>query len=271
MNMRIPFVSVLAVALATAACGGGDDSPSTTRGPDAAPSGLAGTAWEATEIYVDGEPVGIVAGSRVTFEVGADGTVGGTTGCNSYFGEAVITPDGIRIGQLGMTEMACGEPLNTQEATVIRILEKADRWAITSGILTLGAADGSGGMDFAPPGPVIDALLSGTEWILETIIEGDAARTPARATEATIRFDVPANAFSGSTGCNDFNGEVIVVPPEISVENIAWTERGCEQSIMEQENFVLDVIRAASEIGIAGDLLTIRDDGTRALVYRAVA
>jgi len=270
--MRISFVFVFAVAVVAAGCGGGDDSPSTTGGPDAAAPGLDGTAWEATEIYVDGEPVGIAAGSRVTFEVGADGAVGGTTGCNSYFGEAVITPGGIRIGQLGMTEMACDEPLNTQEATVIRILENADRWAITSGILTLGAADGSGGIDFVAPGPVIDALLSGTEWILETIIDGDAARTPVReATEATIRFDVSANAFSGSTGCNDFNGEVIVAPPEISVENLAWTERGCEPAIMEQEIFVLEVIRAASEIGIAGDLLTVRDDGTRALVYRAVA
>ena len=267
MKTRTPLALALALALLAAACGGDDDPSPSTSGPPTTSSDLAGTSWEANEIYVDGNPIGIVAGSRVTLEVSADGAVGGTTGCNSYFGEAVITPGGIAIGQMGMTEIGCGEPLNTQENRVVTILQTADRWAIEGGVLSIGASDGSGGIDFVAPSPVVDALIEGTEWVLDTLIDGDAASTPVRGAEATIRFT--AVDFSGNTGCNDFGGEVVLAPPEISVENMAWTEQGCEGPVMDQEALVLGVLQAATSIEVQGDRLTITDDTGRGLVCLA--
>ena len=70
-----------------------------------APASLDGE-WQLQAGTNQGQPVPIVAGSRVTLTI--DGAqVGGTAACNSYGGTLRVDGGSITIGQLIQTEMAC--------------------------------------------------------------------------------------------------------------------------------------------------------------------
>ncbi len=258
--------SLLAAALVVvASCGGEDDvAPS---GAD--PSELAGTTWVGREIYVSGAAVGVLAENPPRMEFGADGAITGTTGCNSFFGTVRLTADSIAVEGLGMTEMGCPEPLTSQETRVSTILQTADRWSLADGVLTIGTADGSGAVELVPPEPVVGPGLAGTTWVLETIVEGDAASTPVRGTRVTLVVDPAAGGISGSTGCNDYGGEAAVALPDITVDALNVTERACEPDVMAQERIVLSVLEGATAVALEGGKLTMSGPDAVALVFTA--
>ena len=89
---RLKFTISSAAVMIAAAC-------AQTSGDDPAILG----AWNVAEI--DGAAVPDGAAVNATFS--ADGTVGGTSGCNRYGGDYRYGKGLITIGQTVMTEMAC--------------------------------------------------------------------------------------------------------------------------------------------------------------------
>jgi putative lipoprotein len=79
-------------------------------GDQAAALPLAG-AWLAEGI--DGG--GVIDDLQTTLEIGADGKVSGSGGCNRFSGSATIEGDKISFGELAATEMACAEAVMDQE------------------------------------------------------------------------------------------------------------------------------------------------------------
>lgn len=71
---------------------------------------LAGT-WLAEDI--DGG--GVIDNLQTTLEIGVDGKVSGSGGCNRFSGSATIEDDKISFGELAATEMACAEAVMDQE------------------------------------------------------------------------------------------------------------------------------------------------------------
>lgn len=266
MNKRIPAALISLVLLAVA-CGRDDDASAGPTGPEPMTT-LAGTSWVAQAIFVDGNPVEIVPRSRVTLVFGDEGGASGTTGCNGYFADVSFAGDRISFGQMGMTEMACEPPLMEQESMVFAIFAGADRWSLSGGVLNVESADGSGRIEFVEP-TVTDADIAGTRWVLDTIIDGTTASTPVVGSDPALRLNPASGEITGSTGCNEINGEVAIALPAFSVENLVWTERGCEPALMDQEAFVLAVLLGADRIGVEGDRLTLSAPNGTALVYRA--
>ncbi len=260
-----PLLVTAALIVVVAACGGEDDADSSASDPSA----LAGSSWVGREIFVSGAAVGVLADTPPRLEFGADGALAGTTGCNSLFGTVRLTADAIAVDGLGMTEMGCPEPLASQEARVSAILQNADRWSLADDVLTIGAADGSGAIELVPPEPAVPPGLASTTWVLDTVVEGDAASTPVRGTRVTLVVDPGAGGISGSTGCNDYGGEATIAPPEITVGSLNVTERACEPDVMAQERLVLSVLEGATAIEVEGDTLTVRKPDDAALVFSA--
>jgi heat shock protein HslJ len=110
-----------------------------------APAGVEG-AWVATG-YLNADKaafVSIILDSEVTALFGADGTVSGTSGCNTYSGGYTIDGDTLAISQLINTQMACDSPegVMDQESVYLAALQSSVTFQNDGATLTLLDAEG---------------------------------------------------------------------------------------------------------------------------------
>ena len=88
-------------------------------------------------------------------------------------------------------------------------------------------------------------------------------------TTPSLTVDAGEGSLRGTTGCNGFNGALVVEGSGFTVAEMAWTEIGCAPDIMRQEALILDVLQNAERYEVDGDHLTIFSTEGRSLVYRA--
>ena len=88
---------------------------------------LTGVRWRPT--YVGAESIPEDAGMYVQFEV--DGSINGHAGCNSFFGSLEKTENGVKVGPLGATRMACDEPKMSRETSFISALQHSTNFEVT--------------------------------------------------------------------------------------------------------------------------------------------
>jgi putative lipoprotein len=98
---------------------------------------LQGTAWVLVEL--GGRPV--LDEIQATLEFPPSGRVGGSGSCNRFFGSVRVTGDSIAISQMGVTQMACPDPIATQEADYLKALEAAERFEIDGANLLIYSRD----------------------------------------------------------------------------------------------------------------------------------
>jgi heat shock protein HslJ/membrane-bound inhibitor of C-type lysozyme len=100
---------------------------------------LRGPEWTVEDI--DGG--GIVDRSRVTIEFGDDDRVSGAASCNRYMGSYSLTGEGLTLGQMASTMMACPEAIMDQEQRFLAILAEVQRFEMgQDGALVLHTNDG---------------------------------------------------------------------------------------------------------------------------------
>jgi heat shock protein HslJ len=112
---------------------------------------LAGTRWIATMINNGrGGVASLVEGTVVTVEFGSDGRVAGSGGCNQFSGTYTLDGDGLAIGPVVSTRMACLEPegVGQQEAAYLAALARAATWSFQEDRLQLRAGDGALQVEF---------------------------------------------------------------------------------------------------------------------------
>lgn len=105
-----------------------------------APAGPVGD-WLAEDIGGRG----VLDDAPAMLTIAADGTVGGSGGCNRMFGTAEIADDRIDFSPLGSTMMACPEAVMEQEHRFFLTLEEVESWRIdeAQGKLFLLGKDGA--------------------------------------------------------------------------------------------------------------------------------
>jgi heat shock protein HslJ len=109
----------------------------------AAPKPLVGTRWELESLAYGADAVASpIAGADAFVRFGADGDVGGSTGCNTFGGRYQVGGDAIAIGEIRMTLKACAPDIDQQEDVFHRALLRAGRYGIEGDTLTL--SDGAG-------------------------------------------------------------------------------------------------------------------------------
>ena len=95
--------------------------------------------WTITAI--DGQAP--IADTEPTLAFAEEGKLSGAASCNRFFGSYTLTGEGLAIGALGASMMACEEPVMVQERAVTEILEGVTNFAVgDDGSLVLTAADG---------------------------------------------------------------------------------------------------------------------------------
>ncbi|MCU0482314.1 MAG: META domain-containing protein, partial [Anaerolineae bacterium] len=102
---------------------------------------LGNTAWQLVS-FDDETPV--VENSIVTIIFNADGTMGGSGGCNSYGGTYVVNGDAIDFNDVASTMMACvDDNITAQEGSFFFGLEKATTFEISATELVIYYGEGA--------------------------------------------------------------------------------------------------------------------------------
>ena len=71
-----------------------------------------------------------VTGSTPTLAFDAEGKLSGGGSCNRFFGGYTLSGEGLTVGDIGASMMACEEPLMDQEMLILDILEGVGRFEI---------------------------------------------------------------------------------------------------------------------------------------------
>ena len=107
------------------------------------PSALEGE-WQAIAINNGKEAVvSVMNGTTVTALFGADGTLTGNDGCNTYNTTYTTDGDKITIGPIATTRMACEQAVMDQETAYLTALAKAATYSLGKGTLELRDAVGA--------------------------------------------------------------------------------------------------------------------------------
>jgi len=70
-----------------------------------------------------------------------DGSIDGNGGCNKFFGSLQTTDDGISVGELGSTRMACPQEIMDQEMAFMQALQDVASFELGENSLHLLSAD----------------------------------------------------------------------------------------------------------------------------------
>lgn len=122
------MAATLIGAIALAACAGGANTS----------AALDDTSWSLVE--VNGQQP--AAPATLAFNA-AEGTAGGSNGCNSYSGSYTLAGETLQFGELVQTLIGCEEAVAQQEQTFMSVLTNLTGYTLESGRLTLRAGDGA--------------------------------------------------------------------------------------------------------------------------------
>ena len=101
-----------------------------------------GQTWLLESMTLDGSPIDPTSANPITLEITGSNAVGGSSGCNLYFGELEFKAGGVVTGgQFGSTEMACDKGMDV-EAAYLAALGRIDQYTFSELELTLTADGG---------------------------------------------------------------------------------------------------------------------------------
>ena len=198
---------LLALGLA-AACGGDDDEGEADVVPSSGvpwllSSGLDVAGWE------DAPP-----SASFTLD-----TVGGFGGCNRFTAPYTVDGDGIEIGQIASTRMACPPPADAVERAYLAALERVVGWRVEEDGAELALLDDDGAELLRYRAGHARRRLGG-----DGDPHGDALSSPLPGTEITASF-ADDGTLTGSAGCNTYSTRFTINQGDIEIGSPKSTRR----------------------------------------------
>jgi len=249
--------SALAVALLLlSACAGGMPSSDGSR--------LAGRTFLSTA--VTGHT--LVEGTEVQLEFAQEGKLTARAGCNHLLGEVAYEGDRMKVSGLGGTDMACEKPRMDQDQWLTGFLKAGPRFAVSGDELVLtGDQETIKLIDRKVAQP--DKRLEGTRWVLESLVDGQAASSVPQGVEAFLQFE--GDNVTGSTGCNSLGGKAVESTAAITFSDIATTKKACEGAQGSVERDMLAVLDGKVAARIDGDVLDLKHPNGKGLQLRSAS
>ena len=248
---RALLLTVLLLAGCAAASGGGSPAPD-----------VAGD-WELVSGTAAGGPLPQPDGGRATLTF--DGTeAGGQSFCNHYFSTYSLDGDALRFEGIGGTEMACEPEMMAAETAFVTALGAVTTIARDGDDLLLTGDDVELRFGLVPPVPTSE--LVGTNWVLESLIDGETASSVLAG--STLRLDHDGT-ITATTACSTLNGRWQATRDRIQLPQASGADRECREEARAQDEHELTVLGGGFSATIEEDRLTVLIDDGRGLVYRA--
>jgi len=251
---------LIGVALVSSACAQAVDP-----GAPADPGVLSVDGIDGDWVLVSGVPT--VQGAAITLSF--DGSqIGGRAACNTYGGIADVGDGTIAIpangpgGTFFMTEMGCEPKIQASEQAFVDAIFAVTTWSIDGGQLHLTGPDVD--LVFDPVAPIATSDLVGTEWVLQSLIDGESA-TSVAGDEATLLLS-DDGTVAGSTGCRTLAGTWVVRSGEVFFPNFS-AEGECPSDLASQDGFIVGVLGDGFRPEISGNRLEVTDASGQGLVY----
>ena len=252
--MRRSFLALGCVTVVLTAC-----APLDGQGADP-----TGSAWELVSGSVDGNEVAIVDGHPITLSF-TDNRAGGTAACNGYGGSFAISGDDFAFSDLGWTEMACiPETVMASETVYLEALPRVETFSMTDDELILRGEGVELTYTALPPVPTSE--LTGTVWVLDTLVQGDAV-TSVTGERATLELFTDGSML-GSTGCRTLDGNYTVSGADLAMTEMS-AHGECPAELEEQDNHVVTVLGDGFRVTIEGETLSVIASGGQGLTYRS--
>lgn len=249
-------VSVLLAAGLLGGCGGDDDDGTGGTGATtAAPIDLDGRTFLSHTVSVGGRDRPLVAGTRITLTFD-DGTVGASAGCNSMSGSYTLDGDVLQVGAMSTTEMGCDPERHEQDEWVADLLTSSPTVRLSEPELTLTAGDTVVALvdrEVAEP----DVELTGTHFVLESIVDGDTVSSVPAGVEATFEIS-EAGEVALELGCNTGGGTAEIGDGTLTFGAIRATEMACEEPAMQVEAAIVDLLSGEVTYEIDAGRLSMR-------------
>jgi heat shock protein HslJ len=232
--------------------------------PDGQSDDPTAIAWELVSGSVDGSGIPVVDGHPITLSF-TDETAGGTAACNGYGGSFAISGADMSFSNLGWTEMACvPETVMESEAMYLEALPQVSEFSMTEDELTLRGEGVELTYKALPPVPASE--LTGTVWVLDTLVQGDSVTSPA-GERATLELFTDGSML-GSTGCRTLDGNYTVSGAELVMTEMS-AHGECPAELEEQDNHVVTVLGDGFRVAIEGEALSLTAPGGKGLTYRS--
>lgn len=258
---RAGLLAALA-SLTALASGCGDDSSDPTA---PASSGLDGTTYVVTGVTEDGQERRLVPGTEIRLAF-AEGRLGITAGCNSMRGGYTLDGTRLTVGPMATTEMGCPGPRMRQDTWIAGLfadpvqLTLGENPAVISGGTVLDLADRR---QVSP-----DLALEGTAWVLDTLIDGEAASSVPGNRIAYLQIE--EGTAQTYDGCNWGGSPVRVDGAALHFGSREQTSRGClGGAARELQDAYAAVLDGQVEYTIEEDRLTL-EKGDQGLGFHAV-
>jgi heat shock protein HslJ len=268
---RLPLglVFVLAAAVAVGGCVGAVPPGGGGGGGDARPESLAGRTFLSEQVTEGGEPRPLVEDTRIEIGFSEDGRLRATAGCNTLSGAVEVRAGRIVVGELASTRIGCPPERHDQDRWLAEVLTadpgydlRGTRLLLESGDTAIRLVDSTAGSPSRP--------LVGTEWRLESLVDGEAVSSLPPGTGATLLFGDDSLSVQ-VVDCNRGTADVVIANLAVEVGVLSMTERACAPDPSAVELAVVDVLQGIVGYRIDGDVLTLRHPSGNGLVLRAAA
>jgi heat shock protein HslJ len=238
----------LVAVLAVGACGQAND-------------GGAGGAWPAdrtfysTSVTEESRPRALAPDTRVELQFFPDGRLAARAGCNHLGGNGRIEDGRLVLGDLSMTDMACDPDRMDQDTWLAAFLGARPAWTLSGDDLTLATDRATIVLrDRRAVDP--DRPVTGTRWVVDTIINGDIASSVAGGTEAFLTID-GAGAVLGHTGCRAVRGRATVTDTTIRFTDVGGLDNTCTGDAARLHDAVATILREEVRYRVDGPTLSL--------------
>lgn len=222
--------------------------------------------WVVDELRLDGDLVVLDPAHPITVTIDGD-EIRGTAACNQFGGRLDLAADAghgtLAVVDVFVTEMAC-EPVAMQlEQAFLAALRVVDSYEAADGVYVAQAGQPTN-FHLRAVEPTEPTPLTGTTWVLDTYIEGDAASSWPGMELVHITF-AEEGSLDGATACVGFDGGYSLSGDRLSFERLDRLEIAdlskCDDGDAELSAHVFDVLEGSGiRATIDGDRLTIESD-----------
>lgn len=223
-------------------------------GGGAGEEALADTGWMVDQL---GDESGSVL-QALTLGFAGTKRISGHDGCNAFSGDLSVGETSLHIGdKLIGTMMACSDGVEARARTYRAALMQATRYRIQDKQLQLIDSTGNVLVGLTP----LHVSLAGSSWDVISYNNGkQAVVSLVFGTKITARFGEDGR-MTGHAGCNGYFTSYRVTGQTIAIGSPGSTRKACPapEGVMEQETLYLQALSSATQYGISGNRLELRN------------